>query len=271
MSARLSTANIAARCSTTSTPCNRAAAGAVPDVLGVGTSSWAMPCVPVTGKQMGGLFVPEIGAGVWVEFEQGDPDHPIWTGCLWGRRRVPALATRAAAVAEIVLQTAGQNTLPTCGGPAGAHLLRTDQSPRPAILINDVGITISNGKGATISDRSDGHINDGALVDHLSGRCPASSSTSARPSCAPTADRPRRRAVPRVLVSGQPVATLARPTSSPAARSRRPAARASRPMDRGRDARPRRGVPGSSRAASRLRAHRHADDRRCVPARVVAT
>jgi uncharacterized protein involved in type VI secretion and phage assembly len=56
----------------------------VPDISGLLPSSWAMPCFPVTGKQMGVWVLPQIGSGVWVEFEQGDPDYPIWVGCFPG-------------------------------------------------------------------------------------------------------------------------------------------------------------------------------------------
>jgi len=56
----------------------------VPDVLGVIPSSWAMPCVPAAGIQAGCFIVPPIGSQVWIEFEQGDPDYPIWTGGFWG-------------------------------------------------------------------------------------------------------------------------------------------------------------------------------------------
>lgn len=52
----------------------------VPDVSGVVPSSWAAPCFPAGGPQMGSFSVPMIGAGVWVSFEQGDPDHPVWLG-----------------------------------------------------------------------------------------------------------------------------------------------------------------------------------------------
>ena len=55
----------------------------VPDVLGVSPSTWALPCVSITGHLMGTLPVPPIGSSVWVEFEQGDPDHPIWVGSFW--------------------------------------------------------------------------------------------------------------------------------------------------------------------------------------------
>src|SRR5258706_14152752 len=65
----------------------------VPDVSNVIPSSWAMPCVPIAGKQMGTYIVPQAGAGVWVEFEQGNPDYPIWVGGFWGSAaEVPALA-----------------------------------------------------------------------------------------------------------------------------------------------------------------------------------
>ena len=65
----------------------------VPDVFGLTPSSWAMPCVPIAGKQEGTFFVPQIGAGVWVEFEQGEPDYPIWVGGFWGlAAEVPSLA-----------------------------------------------------------------------------------------------------------------------------------------------------------------------------------
>ena len=53
----------------------------VPDVLGDVPSTWALPCLPFTGRGSGQYVVPQVGAGVWVEFEQGDPSFSIWTGC----------------------------------------------------------------------------------------------------------------------------------------------------------------------------------------------
>ena len=125
----------------------------VPDVSGVLLSSWAMPCMPVAGIQTGMFAVPIIGSGVWVEFEQGDPDYPIWVGCFWGTAaEVPALARNVPpAVPGITLQTPLQNglTISDVPGPTGGILMKTATG---AILsISDVGITITNGKGATIS------------------------------------------------------------------------------------------------------------------------
>jgi len=125
----------------------------VPDVSNVLLSSWAVPCVPLAGKQMGAWFMPTIGAGVWVEFEQGDPDHPIWVGCFWGSTaEVPVLALGANPVSpSIVLQTGGQNTIVISDlpGPAGGIMLKTKTGAM--ISVSDTGIVIQNGKGANIS------------------------------------------------------------------------------------------------------------------------
>lgn len=124
----------------------------VPDVEGLLPSSWAMPCLPFSGRQCGAFMLPQIGAGVWVEFEQGNPDYPIWTGGWYGSAAdVPALALAGNPVSpSVVLQTQLQNTLMISDlpGPAGGIMLKTTTGAM--ILVNDVGITISNGKGATI-------------------------------------------------------------------------------------------------------------------------
>ncbi len=124
----------------------------VPDVLGMTPSFWAMPCVPTAGIQMGMFFIPPIDAGVWVEFERGETDFPIWTGCWWGSAaEVPAMALLAQpSISHLVMQTQLQNTLMVSDlpGPTGGILLKSTTGAM--IAINDVGITISNGKGATI-------------------------------------------------------------------------------------------------------------------------
>jgi uncharacterized protein involved in type VI secretion and phage assembly len=62
----------------------------VPDVLGDGTMAWAMPCLPGAGPKVGFFTVPPQGAKVWVEFERGDPDYPIWVGGFWDMGDTPA-------------------------------------------------------------------------------------------------------------------------------------------------------------------------------------
>jgi hypothetical protein len=62
----------------------------VPEVLGQGTTKWAVPCVPYAGKRAGFYAVPSAGTTVFVEFEAGDLARPVWTGALWDGTAVPA-------------------------------------------------------------------------------------------------------------------------------------------------------------------------------------
>jgi uncharacterized protein involved in type VI secretion and phage assembly len=59
----------------------------VPSVLGSDVvTGWALPCVPYGGDaNQGFLFIPEVGAGVWVEFEEGDLEFPLWVGTFWSK------------------------------------------------------------------------------------------------------------------------------------------------------------------------------------------
>jgi hypothetical protein len=129
----------------------------VPDVLGITPSSWAMPSVPAAGIQAGVFVVPPIGSQVWVEFEQGDPDYPIWTGGFWGLvADVPIFATAPPAIPpgqNIVMQTSGQNMVMVSDAPptpvTGGIVLKSVSGAM--IVVNETGIYISNGQGATIT------------------------------------------------------------------------------------------------------------------------
>lgn len=143
----------------------------VPDVLGLIPSSWAMPCVPIAGKQQGIFMIPQIGASVWIEFEQGDADYPIWVGGFWGiAAAVPALALAPPPIPpgqNIVVQTTLQNSI-----------ILSDSTPTPltggivlksatgaTIVVNDSGIYIQNGKGASLTMLGPTvTINNGALI-----------------------------------------------------------------------------------------------------------
>ena len=139
----------------------------VPDALNVIPSSWATPCLPFAGIQNGFFAVPAIGSGVWVEFEQGDTDYPIWSGCFFGTAaEVPALALATPpGLQSVVIQTVGQNTLMISDtpGPTGGILLKTTTGAM--ISISEIGIVISNGQGATIAMTGPAvTVNEGALV-----------------------------------------------------------------------------------------------------------
>jgi uncharacterized protein involved in type VI secretion and phage assembly len=124
----------------------------VPDVAVV-PGTWAMPCVPVAGINMGVFTVPPIGAGVWIEFEKGDPDYPIWVGGYWGSAAETPLLAHAVppGLAGITLQTTLKNGIVVSDtpGPTGGILIQTTTGAM--VSVSDVGIIISNGKGAIIN------------------------------------------------------------------------------------------------------------------------
>ena len=67
--------------------------------------NWAMPCTPYAGPQEGFFMIPPVGANVWVEFEGGDPNYPIWSGCFWGEKQAQKPPTDASGPEMKVLQT----------------------------------------------------------------------------------------------------------------------------------------------------------------------
>lgn len=138
----------------------------VPDVLGPILSSWAQPCLPFGGPQMGMYVVPSPGANVWVEFEKGDPDKPIWVGYAWGSTaEVPAGALPTVPGAPVVVtETATKNALVLSDTPvpplkSGGILLRAGASAY--IAVEPTGITIVGPK-ITVLGPTD--INLGALT-----------------------------------------------------------------------------------------------------------
>jgi hypothetical protein len=144
----------------------------VPDVLGDDPCIWAESASPLAGPQLGLYVVPTIGAGVWVEFENGDPDHAIWTGCWRGSSSdVPSRASGAPpALPPVVLQTKAQNRLVLSSAPGECLIVETGQAELgPRIVVTATSITLTSGQGASIELSGAGvKINGDALtVDAL--------------------------------------------------------------------------------------------------------
>src|ERR1700690_509378 len=70
----------------------------VPAVLGTSATGWCRHSVPYAGPGAGIAFLPEVGAGGWIEFEGGDVSYPIWTGCCWRDGEAPSDAAPAVKV-----------------------------------------------------------------------------------------------------------------------------------------------------------------------------
>lgn len=135
----------------------------VPAVLGDGKLSWATPCVPYAGPGVGLFVVPPSGANVWVEFEGGDTDYPIWSGCFWGVGEAPA---QPAIPQMKVLKTDGitltMSDLPGAGG------FTLEVNP-PVVAVplklsfTSAGIEVTNGAASVKLTPASVSINNGAL------------------------------------------------------------------------------------------------------------
>ena len=135
----------------------------VPAVLGDGRLSWAMPCVPYAGPSVGFFAIPPVGANVWVEFEAGDTDRPIWAGCFWGTGECPA--TPAVPQMKVFFTDAIKLTLSDLPGAGGFTI---EVNP-PAVAtplklkFDSTGIELSNGAAKVALTPASVSINDGAL------------------------------------------------------------------------------------------------------------
>jgi len=137
----------------------------VPDVSALLPTSWALPCVPLATLQGGTFVVPEIGDAIWVEFEHGDPDYPIWVGGYWSIATVPVLTKLAnPALPPIMLTTKGQSAVVVSDSPIppmiapGVMLLG---GPTSYISVSPAGVQIV---APTIQITGLTIINDGALT-----------------------------------------------------------------------------------------------------------
>jgi uncharacterized protein involved in type VI secretion and phage assembly len=135
----------------------------VPAVLGDGRLSWAMPCAPFAGPGVGLFTIPPTGANVWVEFEAGDPDYPIWSGCFWAKGDVPA--SPALAGTKVLKTDSVRVELNDLSGKGG---LTIEVSP-PAVtstlklVMDSSGIELSNGANTVKLSTSSVSVNNGAL------------------------------------------------------------------------------------------------------------
>ena len=127
----------------------------VPSVLGDTGSSWATACVPYAGPQVGFFMLPEIGSGVWIEFEAGDVSFPVWTGCYWNDGEIPS---SAAATLKTIITTAG-----TLSFDNSAASVTLQDSAQHTVVINSSGITATGGSGVVAAGASGVSINNGAL------------------------------------------------------------------------------------------------------------
>ena len=127
----------------------------VPSVLpNVGTG-WAMPCVPYAGSQVGMIMLPEVGTGVWIEFEGGDVSYPIWVGMYWHSDEIPS---DASATVKSIITSAGSIAMDDDEG----SITLTDAQQNTVVLDSD-GVTNTSGSSSVAVGSSGVNVNDGAF------------------------------------------------------------------------------------------------------------
>jgi uncharacterized protein involved in type VI secretion and phage assembly len=121
----------------------------VPDVMGEKETGWAMPCAPFGGGGMGFFALPKVGAGVWIEFEHGDPDYPVWSGCWWGSAAEMPPVLLAPPYKKMLIKTEGGHSVLLDDTP-GVGGITLETSGGQKIVMNATGVEITNGQGASI-------------------------------------------------------------------------------------------------------------------------
>jgi hypothetical protein len=135
----------------------------VPAVLGEGSLSWALPCAPFAGSGVGFFAVPPVGANIWVEFEGGNTDFPIWCGGFWAIGEAPA--TPALPTTTVIARDGVKLTINTLPGIGGLTIeVGPPVVPTPLKLDFGVaGIELSNGVSSVKLTPASVSVNEGAL------------------------------------------------------------------------------------------------------------
>lgn len=138
----------------------------VPGVLDAQDSNWALPCLPFAGPGMGSLVLPPVGANVWVEFEHGDIDYPIWTGGWWSRPEdLPAGEVNAdPTLQNILLRTAGGQLVALNDSPSEDGGIQLRSRGGAQLTVSDAAITLTVGGQTLTVTATQVEINPGTVT-----------------------------------------------------------------------------------------------------------
>jgi uncharacterized protein involved in type VI secretion and phage assembly len=128
----------------------------VPAVLRDQPTGWCIPCVPYAGDQSGIAFLPEINAGVWIEFEGGDVSYPIWAGCYWHKGEMPRVVDKEVRV----IKTSGNQQIVL---DDKEHSITISDSNGNSVTLDRDGIAIVRGSGKLAITDGKVSANDGAM------------------------------------------------------------------------------------------------------------
>lgn len=131
----------------------------VPSVYGEQHSGWAQPCFPFAGRGWGWFAVPEAGCRVWVEFEEGDPQRPIWTGG-WPAEPADVPADAALPDPQVRLLQSMSGLQVMLDDRSGAEQLRLRHPAQAELCIDHQGsVELSDAAGAHLRlDAANGEV-----------------------------------------------------------------------------------------------------------------
>lgn len=124
----------------------------VPSILGQAVTHWALPCLPFGGLSDQGLFLaPQVGAQIWVEFEEGNIRHPIWTGTFWQQTSdVPSEAGDDTEPTSSLLKTPSGHLL-HFQDKSGEEQIRLMHKSGSELLMDETGsLAITDSNGGTL-------------------------------------------------------------------------------------------------------------------------
>lgn len=125
-------------------------------VLGDTPTGWADPCVPFAGKEFGIAFLPQVGSGVWIEFEGGNTSHPIWTGSYWYEGEyLPEVKENV----QVITTPAKQKII--FDGDNGKVEFSDENGNK--VTIDSSGITLERGSMKVVVSDTSVNVNSGAL------------------------------------------------------------------------------------------------------------
>lgn len=131
--------------------------------LGDLETGWATPCFPFGGAGMGFFALPKTGAGVWIEFEHGDPDYPIWSGCWYGAVSDVPSDVLAPPYKKVLIETEGGHKIILDDTP-GVGGIMFETSGGQKLKLTATSIEIDNGTGSKIVMQGPTvKVNNGAL------------------------------------------------------------------------------------------------------------
>jgi uncharacterized protein involved in type VI secretion and phage assembly len=130
----------------------------VPAIFGDKETGWALPSAPYGGNGVGIFFIPPISANVWIEFEAGNPEAPIWSGCFWDTGEAPKMP----AVPEIKIIKTDFATM-TINDIAGAGEVKIETTNGLKIVMDLTGIELSSTRTKIKLSPASVSVNDGAL------------------------------------------------------------------------------------------------------------